>query len=338
MAPLAFLRRTLIGLFTTALGIAALVLVAHANEVSGSGSAHGLVIHDAASTLRDYCQLDADGVLWLVLPGGQRFELITSTTDPAIANPGDGAFHPFDAGVVAQAMAAVSFPLDALDADIFLLPFPRRGGLDSAAGPKLMLLSPGVRPLGLEQQHAEFVHELGHVVQYARMPDADTERWDAYRRLRGIADESVYNATAVHADRPHEIFAEDFRALFGDALANYSSSVENSAIVPPAQVGGLETFIGDLGDAAPAPLALAATPNPARGALRFTRGGTSAAALDVFDLSGRRVASIGATPFAGGTLWAWDGRDASGRRLGPGVLFARVRGEGGPAARVQLLP
>jgi hypothetical protein len=231
----------------------------------------------------------------------------------------------------------VKFPLDAIGVDIYLLPVPRRNGLDSAAGSGLILLAPGVRPLSDEHQHAEFVHELGHVVQYALFPDADAERWGSYRALRGIENESVYCAGAVHADRPHEIFAEDFRALFGDALANYSNSIENSNLTPPAAVTGLVSFMIGLSGGT-TPLDMAAAPNPGHGALRFSRSGVTSAPLDLFDLAGRRLATVMPSGIAGGTLWAWDGRDAAGRSAGPGVLFARVRGESGRAIRVTLLP
>ena len=36
--------------------------------------------------------------------------------------------------------------------------------------------------------------------------------------------------------------------------------------------------------------------------------------------------------------WRWDGRDARGRRIGPGVVFARERGAAGPGVRVALVP
>ena len=337
MDLLAFIRRFLLGLFGTALGMGTLVVSARANELVGSGSARGIVIHDAESTLRGFCQQNENGVLFLTLPGGERFELVTSPTDPVISNPGDGAFHPYTASVVRDALRQVNFPLASIGVDIYLLPFPRRGGLDSAAGSGLILLAPGVRPLSDEHQHAEFVHELGHVVQYALFPDADTERWQRYRALRGIENESVYSASAPHANRPHEIFAEDFRALFGDALANYSNSIENSNLTPPAAVSGLAGFMTELAGAS-APLALAAVPNPGRGSLRFSRAGVTGAPLDLFDIAGRKLATVLPAGIAGGTLWAWDGRDASGRPAGPGVLFARVRGEGGRATRVTLLP
>jgi hypothetical protein len=334
MDPLASLRRALIGLAGACLTLAVMIATARSNELPASAHVSGFVIHDAASTLRDFCSTDGDGVMWFQLPGGSRWELITSTSDPAISNPGDGAFHTFDPAEVRAALDAVSYPLERVSAEIFILPYPRRLGLESAAGPGLILLAPGVEPLTAAHQHAEFTHELGHVVQYTLMPDADTNGWTVYRRLRGITDTAVYTATAVHADRPHEIFAEDFRASFGDALANYSGSIENAAIEPPADVSGLASFMTALAEPA---VQLAATPNPSAGATLFSRVGATSAPVELFDLSGRRVAVVPATPTAGGTSWAWDGRAMSGQRADRGVLFARVRGERA-ATRIVVAP
>jgi hypothetical protein len=310
---------------------------ARANEVMASGltTSGRIVVHDAAETLRDWCRRDASGALRLELPGGLSFELVTSTSDPAVTNHGDGSFHPFDSGEVSAALGAVRYPLDGVAADVYILPYPRRAGLTSAAGPGLILLSPGVYPVPREQQHAEFDHELGHVVHYARLPDQDAA-WERYRALRGITDRGVYTCDATHADRPHEIFAEDFRVLFGDALANSTGSIENVSLDPPAQVRGLADFMLSLSGAAPS-VTLAVQPNPARGAVVFSRRSPAAVTLDLFDLAGRRLVSLAPEPGAGWVRWSWDGRDASGRPAGPGVVFARAR-DGSAQVRVTLLP
>jgi hypothetical protein len=197
----------------------------------------------------------------------------------------------------------------------------------------LILLSPGVVPLAVERQHAELTHELGHVVHLELMPDHVSTLWSRYRELRDIADVTVYSATARHADRPHEIFAEDFRALFGGPLANYSGSIENPALEPPAIVAGLEAFMMGLA-AGPSGLSLRAFPNPTRGALRFHRSGGEAAPLDLFDVRGRRITALTPTVDGDGWSWWWDGRSERGASTGPGVLFARVRGSREPALRL----
>jgi len=312
---------------------------AAASELRASAaSAAGLLVHDADETLRDYCRSEG-GRLYLVLPGGSRWELVTSTSDPAITNQGDGAFHAFERSEVNAALAAVRFPLHQVSAEVFILPYPRRLSLESAAGPGLILLSPGVRPLSREHQHSEFVHELGHVVQYALFPDADAERWATYARMRGIAA-ARFNASAPHSDRPHEIWAEDFRALFGDASATSNGTIENASISYPTQVQGLQAFMEAVAADASSPASprLKAS-SYAWGALSFTRGGSRSSVLDVYDASGRRLAEIEpAAVNANGVSWTWDGRDASGRLVRGAVVFARPRDGAGGTVRVTRLP
>jgi hypothetical protein len=333
METVALLRRTAIGLAASTIAAILLIAVANASEIGVGGATNQFTIHGPDETLRDYCVVE-DGVLWLVLPGGARFELITSTADPAIANPGDGQFHPFDESEVRAALAATRYPLDGICADVFLLPYPRRAGLQSAAGPELILLSPGVLALSPEHQHAEFVHELGHVVQYARMPDLNQDEWSRYREMRGIEDAALYNDAGAHADRPHEIFAEDFRALFGDALANYSGTIENATITPPASVPGLGEFMRTLGGLGAAN-ALVCFPNPSSGPVSFVRGaGAAATALDVYDLAGRRVATLEPSFGNGAISWTWDGHDVRGARAAAGTFFARPRDGSAPALRI----
>ena len=323
-------------LFASALALALGTTPARAedSQLPATDAAAGLVIHGAEETLRDFC-VHENGVLWLVLPGGARHELVTSTDDPAIVNRGDGSFHPFEEREVRAALAALRHPLGLVRAEVFLLPYPRRAGLESASAPRLILLSPGVRPLSVEHQHAEFVHELGHVVQYARMPESEVRQWERYRELRGITDATVYNAWAAHANRPREIFAEDFRALFGGASATYSGTVENATLAPPASVAGLEEFMRAVAaeGATAGEHALSCFPNPSRGPMSFARAGGSATALDVFDLSGRRIASLQPVAAAGTVTWRWDGRDQGGAPVGAGMFFARPR-SGGAALRV----
>src|SRR5689334_9916479 len=275
--------RSLATLLTTFALVSLTLVTARANEFSASPvRVSGIVVHDATETLRDFCH-EQDGKLFFQLPNGAQWELVTSTTDPSITNPGDGAFHPYETREIDAALAQVRFPLENVSAEIFVLPYPRRVSLESAAGRGLILLSPGVRPLSREHQHAEFVHELGHVVQYALFPDADANGWAAYARMRGI-DDPRFNASAPHADRPHEIWAEDFRALFGGASATSNGTIENASLSYPTQVAGLDRFMASLAaNAATAGSARLMAAPLARGAVSFSRFGTRAAVLDVFD-------------------------------------------------------
>jgi hypothetical protein len=310
---------------------------AAASELRASAThVAGIVVHDAGETLRDFCRSEG-GHVYLELPDGSEWELVTSPTDPEITNPGDGMFHAFEPAEVGAAMEQVSYPLRGISAEVFILPYPRRESLESAAGPGLILLSPGVRPLSPEHQQSEFVHELGHVVQYALLPDADVGGWAEYARMRGLQP-GVNNASAPHADRPHEIWAEDFRALFGGPLANSAGTIENADLPYPTQVAGLDRFMASVA-------ANAATPGSARlevvplahGAVSFSRFGTGAAVLDVYDTAGRRLASVPPTIGENGVSWSWDGTDRSGRPLRGAVVFARVRDGQGGAVRVALV-
>jgi len=311
---------------------------AAANELRASAtSVTGLVIHDADETLRDYCRSEG-GQLYLVLPGGSRWELVTSTTDPEITNPGDGAFHAFERSQVNEALAELRFPIQHVSAEVFILPYPRRLSLESAAGPGLILLSPGVRPLSREHQHSEFVHELGHVVQYALFPDADTQGWSVYARMRGI-DDARFNASAAHADRPHEIWAEDFRALFGGPSATSNGTIENASISYPTQVQGLQAFMQGVASSAPSPAPARLTASSfAWGGMSFARVGSKVSTLDVYDASGRRLASLSPALGSNSVSWSWDARDASGRLVRGAVVFARARDGAGGTVRVTLLP
>lgn len=333
--------------FQRSSGLAALALLAGAvvtlsapagaNELGTAIRPSSFRVHDAAETLRDYCRTTDDGRLVFTAPGGASWELVTSIDDPAIANRGDGAFHPFDVAQVEAALAGVRYPLGRVAAEVFVLPFPRRAGLESAAGPGMILLSPGVREMAAEQQQAEFVHELGHVVQYALMPDTDVQAWARYRALRDIEDDATYSGASIHANRPHEIFAEDFRALFGPAAATSAGTIENAALAYPTQVEGLPQFFFALTDAAPLPGSLTVLGSTSRGTVQLVRQGRPPVTLDLFDVTGRRLVSLRPSFDMSGSTWTWDGRDASGAMVRGAVVFARARdGEGGVARIVRL--
>jgi len=71
-----------------------------------------------------------------------------------------------------------------------------------------------------------------------------------------------------------------------------------------------------------------ATPNPFQRSLsiRFSLNAPAPVEISVFDLSGRRVATLfqGSLP-AGSHESSWDARDSRGQRAGAGVYFIRAR-------------
>ncbi len=300
-----------------------------------------------------YCR--EDGVrLYLTIPGFAPEELIVSTDDPAVANPGDGSFHPLDRGAVEAAIADLDFPVARVDAAVYVLPYPRRAGLESAASHGAILLSPGTLPVPATTVHAVVAHEFGHVVQRAFAPEG-SPAWSAYLRLRGLSlDGSSAEGTPTdlaHVARPREIFAEDFRALLGSAEARGDGSVENALLEAPSTVEGLAEFLSDLPERArrtaltaafAAGRPIAAYPNP------FRHGVTLAAApalvigalpversFRVVDARGRLVRRETVPVAVDGTAtWRWDGRGDDGVELASGSYFVHAEGESGRATRI----
>lgn len=264
--------------------------------------------------------------------GGRTWDLITDIEDPSITNRGSGKFHPANLAEVERAIADLrDEAMNDFQVDVFILPYPRRGLLASSAGEGAIYLSPGVHPYAAVQLHMLVAHELGHVFQYRFLPDANAAAWSSYRDIRGLADASIYNESASHRNRPHEIFAEDFRVLFGGALANYSSSIENSQIGYPTSVPALEPFILGLAAAtadAGETFGLVSTPNPFNPltTIRFRLPeGSHRVELEIVDAAGRLVRQLAGEVLGEGTYeYRWDGRTTEGSRAASGVYFARL--------------
>jgi hypothetical protein len=224
-----------------------------------------------------------------------------------------------------------------LEIDVFVMPYPRREVLDSSAREGMILLSPGVRVVTEHAAHFTVTHEVGHVFQYRWLPDADHLGWDEYHRRRGTTDAAIFRAQGAHRNRPHEIFAEDFRFLFGGTLATYSGSIENDDLVLPNAVIGLEEFVRGLPErrSAMAPAAAITTvPNPFNPAtsvrVHFRSAPTSTASVAVYDAAGHKVRDLFEGIPSGRTLdLFWDGRIMSGGRAASGIYFARLDHAGG---------
>jgi hypothetical protein len=319
---------------------------------AAGGSAAEVRIVGAEEVLDRFC-FSQGGRLYLSLPGVLPQELITSTEDPAVAQKGDGVFHPLDRGAVEDALRGLDFPVDRVDAAVYVLPYPRRAGLESAASHGAIFLAPGVWPVAATTVHSVVAHEFGHVVQRALAP-VGSPAWSEYLRRRGLgADESGAAANGPHAGRPVEIFAEDFRALLGGELARGDGSVENATLVAPAELPGLADFLRDLPERARRTAltgafatgrSIAAFPNPFRHAVTLS----AAPALAIGGLAGQRTFQVldvrgrvvrkESVPVAGdgSVTWRWDGLDGSGARLAAGSYFVNAEGESGRATRIVL--
>ena len=314
------------------MAIAAIASLVTALCTASTPAGAAVTIHPPDAVLDTWC-FESGGRLFMRSPEGDLWEFVTEVDDPEIKNRGAGSFFPVAAGAVEEAIRAVRYPVSNLDIEIFLLPFPRRGLLPSSAGHRAIYLSPGVHELSATQTHSLVAHELGHVLHNHLLPDTDDAGWDRYRTLRGIQDEGVYHAHAAHANRPHEIFAEDFRFLFGGAQANYSGSIENHDLPLPSQVPGLADFFRSLSGVAgivhdvPTRGRLHVFPNPARDQVRvefaenvsFRHG--DPLTLKVFDLNGRILRTETVTA---GNAISWGGRTDHGSPAPPGVYFLEV--------------
>jgi len=320
--------------FTRSIVALALVLAAlpaAAASVVTDGFAEGSLVkvYDCEYILENYVSREG-GSAQLNLPGMPSVELMLPASEGGESETGN--FYPIDAGTVLDALAQVRYPRPVDQIEVYLLPYPRKSTPTSSALGRRLFLSPASSPTHEDVIHMVTVHELGHLFQYERMPDLREDLWDEYSRLRGIENGAIYNENADHADRPHEIFAEDFRYLFGGDLANYSQSIENHDLVTPDLVPGLEEFMLSLDGAVAEQPACRATafPNPfnPRTTLRVEADSEMLGAtlsVQIFDASGRLVRDVyRGQLFSHQLSFAWDGRDDRGGELRSGVYFSRV--------------
>jgi hypothetical protein len=290
---------------------------------------------------------DQDGRLFLKLPDGTCYELIESAVDPRIANAGDGSFHPAKIEWVIDALAKVDVAGASIDmrVDVYVLPLPRAGFLESSACGDKIFLSPGVREIERCLVAFAATHELGHVFQCRYAPEGSGGPWTEYLRLRGIAGNAVYALDVPRANRPAEIFAEDFRYLFGGSESRYTGGIENQELPLPDDVPGLEEYFAAL--VAPVSLAQAARPGEAPFALsnypnpfnptttiRAVFNGQAPAdaggiGVSIYRVDGSLVRRVTGGAISGNEFSVrWDGRDERGNAAPAGVYFYAVRAAG----------
>ncbi|MDP6801904.1 MAG: hypothetical protein QF819_01830 [Gemmatimonadota bacterium] len=281
---------------------------------------------DAQEVLSKHTTL-IDGTLCLVM-NGRSWPLVTDPLDSELSTLGDGSFHPFEIGLVREAIASAPAGVASLDARIVVLPYPRRGTLRSSCEGNIVFLSPGLRKVHPEHLAATIAHELGHIVQHALAPDGST-LWEEYLDLRQLHS-GRYHHAASHRDRPHEIFAEDYRFLLGPPEALSSPGIENADIPLPTEVAGLVPWFDRLLNQRVAPdesTVSLVSPNPFRagrgGEVRivFAASTEQAVHADVVDVVGRRVVRLLPTARGEETTFLWNGRTSLGNPAACGVYF-----------------
>lgn len=182
-------------------------------------------------------QIDENRALWVV----------TDIRDASITDKGDGRFHPFRTEYVVHAVQALQHQQLNMSVSIYLLPFPRRGGWSSATVGTEIFLGPHVQPVDQATTSYIVAHEIGHAFHNTFLSEDDeSEEWAAYRHLRGIVDPLKFSASSPPAYRPKEIFAEDFRVLFGGPDAYFGGCVENPELQNPQLIASLGTYFIDV--------------------------------------------------------------------------------------------
>ena len=191
---------------------------------------------------------DGEGRLMLNLPDGDRYLLVGDISDPVICNKGDGVFHPMKVEPVVQALSDIDLRGVKMSVvlEAYILPYPRYYLLASSTKDNKVFLSPGVYEIDQRVTAYIVTHEFGHIFHGNYLPDHDKEGWCRYLELRGIHGNPKYSRTSSHKDRPKEIFAEDFRFLFGGEHSRYSGTIENTDLILPQYVEGLEDFFVSL--------------------------------------------------------------------------------------------
>jgi hypothetical protein len=222
---------------------------------------------------------------------------------------------------VLEAAEAVAYPLGEVRIHLLILPVPRQDLPKSSAEGNVIFLSPGRSAYPEEHVHYTVTHEIGHVVHNLMMPDSRRDLWTEYSRIRGLPETASF--TGEHASRLHEIFAEDFRVLFGGELAQCGGQVENHGIAQPGEVTGLRDFMLELARNLPGRPALSAYPNPFETGVIVRTGpagdGVGVDEVVVLDARGRVVRAISPDPDSDEILW--DGRNRDGQPVAPGVYL-----------------
>jgi len=298
--------------------------------------------------LSEMTQRDASGNLVFYPEGGGYYYLIEDVTSPLIVNKGAGEFFPMDEETVVQALREIDIDGRVVDMqiDVYILAMPRLYFISSTSTGCRIFLSPGVWEVSSSTTASVVTHEFGHCFQKAYLPDSDVEGWDEYLGMRGILDDPLYSESSIHMNRPSEIFAEDFRVLFGGALAVYPGTLENPDLAHPSNVAGLEEFMASL--AGPAVIARAPSggdviasvgnyPNPFNPVttIRADFNGPVTGrdvSVRIYAADGSLVRDLWSGTVSQDTFEkAWDGMNDQGTRAASGIYFYRVTA--GPESR-----
>jgi hypothetical protein len=301
----------------------ALLAAASAQASRTETFANGIraTIWDAAD-VGALCSVAADGTRVLDHPLAGSVTLAPATR----------TLYPFDVDVVVAALATMTGFRTGMDIQVFILDgIPTETG-SSFARRGAIFLSPSFAPVDPAITSYITTHEVGHVMTWAYM-DGQAGRWEAYAALRNL-DLEAAGPDVPHAHRAREIVAEDFRYLFGGALATRGIGLENHDLLTPDHIDGLrELLAGYLAGTAPVTVVSShAFPNPCnpRTTIELLLPAGAAAAegadLAIYDIRGQRVRRLlGGTAANGRVAVIWDGSDDAGQPAPSGRYLYVIR-------------
>jgi hypothetical protein len=180
----------------------------------------------------------------------------------------------------------------------------------------------------------------------AELQDFRNRTGATYPLLLSAATATGNNVLTLYGDRDNYVIIDQRDTVRFSARSqgyNYGAAFDLPRMT--ALIDSLLAHVTGVGDPSPAGpgLALSAAPNPGRGAITLSLEGIGVdgmhARIEVFDLSGRRIAAPFDGVIAGGAVRArWDGRDSDHATAPPGLYWVRARiGERVIARRIALI-
>lgn len=140
-----------------------------------------------------------------------------------------------------------------------------------------------------------------------------------------ISDDADYSATPFSDDTLSPSTSYYYKFFSLDEIPNYSVGVTEVA----TPFNGVDAPLTAAAVARPALNLVGRHPVRGRADFRMELPRTAIVHVDVFDVIGRRVASVlRGERAAGSHIITWDGRDLSGQAVGSGIYFVRFRTEG----------
>jgi hypothetical protein len=268
------------------------------------------------------------------LDDGRYLSVITDIDHPSICNKGDGQFHPFDQEGVVDVLEGISHPNMDLKVTVYLLPYPRQNLLVSSTSGSTIFLSPHVREIHPAVCAYIVAHEMGHVFHNAYLPEGSA-LWNEYLWIRSLTDTHVFYTHAAHAYRPREIFAEDYRVLFGGDVAAFDGRIENPELPSPNAVPGLRDFMAAIGGRAidtRSQVNVSSYPNPFNPETeihvvipRAMVQARERVTVTIYDIRGALVRELYSGAPLGDDLYvSWDGRDNNGNAVASAHYFASI--------------